>query len=238
MTPGLEGFAKLGNVVAGAGQGPDTTSDAYLSTLGQAYRVQGAGASRDKARSEARIAQLRAIAREGLGEQAVEAGYTPFQATVLQSNSTVDLDQLGKTQLPGSVENLRLGEEALLEGNTAAYNDRRALALGLEREPFELAAGGKAVFRPETGTVNLTDLGLEELGAIAALATARKASAGASNARADLVQRTDPNRPRGKDKPEAPSADDMPSPQSAEEFAKLPPGTKFRAPDGSVRIKP
>jgi hypothetical protein len=203
MTPGLEGFAKLGSVVAGAGG-----EGAYEDQLRTAFRVQTDQAKRDKARSDARIMHLREVARTGLEKRGQEAGYTPFQLAVLGSNATVDLDQLGKTQLPNAVANLALGQDALERGDVAGYNDRLAIATGREREPFSLAAGGKAAFRTDTGELELTPLGEAALRAEAALEVSRGASADASRARADattrqadarvdLTRRTDPNRPRG-----------------------------------------
>jgi hypothetical protein len=216
MTPGLEGFAKLGSVVAGAGG-----EGAYEDQLGTAFRLQTDEARRDKARSDARIMQLREIARTGLEKKGVDAGYTPFQMAVLGSNATVDLDQLGKTQLPNAVANLALGQEALQDGNVSGYNDRVAMALGQEREPYSVAAGGKATFRSDTGELGLTPLGEAALRAEAALEVSRGASAEASRARADattrqadaridLTNRTDPNRPRGTAKPKAAPAPPKP----------------------------
>jgi hypothetical protein len=203
MTPGLEGFAKLGSVVAGAGG-----EGAYEDQLGTAFRLQTDEARRDKARSDARIMQLREIARTGLEKKGAEAGYDPFRLAILGSNATVDLDQLGKLQMPNALENLQLGAEALEAGKADVYNDRLALATGKEREPYSVAAGGKATFRADTGDLNLTPLGEAALKAEAALEIARGAQASASRARADattkqadarvdLTNRTDPNRPRG-----------------------------------------
>lgn len=203
MTPGLEGFAKLGSVVGGAGG-----AGSYEEGLGAGFELQTDQAKRDRARSEARIAQLREIARTGLEKKGEAAGYDPFRLAILGSNTTVDLDQLGKLQMPNALENLQLGAEALEAGKADEYNDRLAMATGQEREPYSVAAGGKGVFRSDTGDLNLTPLGEAALKAEAALEVSRGASANAAQARADattrladakvdLTSRTDPNRPRG-----------------------------------------
>jgi hypothetical protein len=102
--------------------------------------------------------------------------------------------------------------EAAARGDTDAQNRQMALGQGKQYEPFKAAGGGNVVLNAGTGETQVTDLGQAVQMASEALAGARDASAGASNARRDLTQRTDPNRSRStkpKDAPAAPKAGDV-----------------------------
>lgn len=199
MANGMEGFAKLGELVGGGGRG-GVGSDAYVQGVTAGYKAQSAMFDADKSREEARIARAMAIARESIPEAIAEAEYAENQrallSAVLQSNRTMSLSQLGDLAVPQAGRAYEAAAEAAGQGNTMEQNRQTALATGKPFEPLDLDAGGKVVFNPATGQVDLTSLGDAALGSERALAGAREASADASRSRADLVDRTDPNRPR------------------------------------------
>lgn len=241
-----KGFSALGELVGG-GQGGGT-SDAYIDGMRTGYDTQRAGYSMDKARDEARISASMAMARESLPQFMADEGYRPVDSAVMGSNRTVSFTQLADFARPQTAGALEAADAALTDGNLPGYNARMAQARGKEYAPYSLAGGGSAVFRADTGDADMTALGESKVITEQLRAVAQEASAAASQGRAKAAEslagvrdRTDPNRPRGKanENPAvAEASTDMPAPKSAADFAKLPPGTRFLAPDGTVRIKP
>lgn len=237
-----DGFAGLGELVAGLGRGPDNTSDAYLSGLQQGYTTQRAGYLRDESREEARIARARAVAFDALPEAVRTAGYdprfAPLATAVLQANQTVDLNRLGDMAVPGAAGAFYAGAEKLRAGDVPGYNDELAIATGKERKPYALGAGGDLVYRADTGETALTDLGDAAVDSERALALAREASAAAAAARArasdataDLRGRTDPNRARTTTSGRTPSPAAAASNPAVASEDTPPPGAR-KAPDG------
>lgn len=124
------------------------------------------------------------------------------------------------------------------------FTDYNVPLVGLVNKPIETAdiKSGNIVMENYGGAPAIfpTEGEQARIGAAMALAAQRSAAAGASDARANLYGRTDPNRPRGgKDKkPSGNAVPSMPTPKSKADFDALPSGTRFTAPDGSVRVKP
>lgn len=199
MNAPYSGFKALGEVIGGSGA-PAQGSDAYLSGLTGGYRAQQAGYGRDKAREDARIARLMATAREAIPEALQGAGYQenmqPLLSAILQGNRTMNLNQLGDYAVVEAGPAFTASAEAAQAGNTEAQNRQMALARGQQYEPYSVAGGGDVLLNAGTGDTKLTDLGQAAVLAQEALAGARQASAAASEARADLTSRTDPNRSR------------------------------------------
>lgn len=199
MNAPYSGFKALGEVIGGSGA-PAQGSDAYLAGLTGGYRAQTAGSQRDRAREEARIARMMATAREAIPDALQTAGYQqnmqPLLGALLQGNRTMNLNQLGDYAVVEAGPAFTAAAEAAAQGDTATQNRQMALARGQQYEPFSVAGGGDVLLNAGTGDVQLTDLGQAAVAAQEALAGARQASAAASEARADLTQRTDPNRTR------------------------------------------
>lgn len=216
MAETFNGFRDLGALITGGGQ-PAEGSDAYLDGLKGGYDAQRSGFQRDKSREEARRARAMAIAREAIPDAIKTAGYQegmqPLLSAILQSNSTMDMDQLGQYQRVEAGPAFTAAATALRDGDTAGYNDELAIATGKERNPYSVVAGGDLVMREDTGDVELTDLGRADLVATEAMAGARQAQAAASQGRARAADasarasdalagvrdRTDPNRSKKTD---------------------------------------
>lgn len=225
-----DGIARLGEYIGGGGQ--STSSNAYLQGLTGGYKAQSAMHDADKSREEARIMRARAIARDSLPDALETAGYQenmrPLLAAVLGSNQTMDLDQLGKYAVVEAAPAFAAAAQAVGSGDIAEYNDQMALASGRERKPYTLDAGGRAVFRGDTGEVEFTPLGDAAVESEAALELARQAharasdaSAGASRSLGSLRDRTDPNRPRtGAGKTENPTSESAVLAQARDAIAR------------------
>lgn len=200
------GFFALGDVLGGGGGG-GTGSEAYLQGLRGGYQAQEAMSDAEKAREEARLMRSRNIARESIPDALAQADYLeklqPLLQAVLLSNNTVDLDQLGDLAVPQAGAAFEAAAAAAATGDTEGQNRQTALAAGKPFEPFELAAGGKAVFNPGSGAVDLTALGDAAFGSEQALAASREASAAASRARRDHTVDTTENPERYRAPPKA-----------------------------------
>lgn len=200
MNAPYNGFRALGEVLGGSGA-PAQGSEAYMDGMMGGYKVQSAGFGRDKAREEARIARSKAVARDALGDAARAFYKDPelgdLAAALFGSANTPSANQLGKMQVPTALPAFEAAAEAADLGNVAAQNQQTALATGKPYEPYSVAGGGDILLNAGTGETQLTDLGQAVKLAQDALAGSRQASGAASRARADLTERTDPNRPRG-----------------------------------------
>lgn len=217
MANGMQGWADLGALIAG-GMGDRGPSDAYMGGLQEGYQARRAQYSADEAREKARIARLRAMAREAIPEALATAEYDermrPLLAAVLQGNQTMDLGQLDEFKRPGTVAALDLAAAAMGEGNIADYNAQMALAQGREYNPYTIASGGKAVLRKDTGDLTLTDLGETALDAAAALAEQRRAAGAAATTRAEAAAERDRRPPaerkaKAAEAPKPPKAGDV-----------------------------
>lgn len=202
----MDGFEALGELIGGAGAS-GTGSEAYLQGLTGGHKARSAMYDADKSREEARIMRARAIAREALPD-AIGGVYTDprmaaLASAVLGSNATADIDQLGDLAVPTALPAYEAAAAAAATGDTAAQNRATALAGGDQYEPFDLDAGGKAVFRPDTGEVAMTALGDLVMDSEAAQAQQRLASAGASSARADATRDRTANPERYRAPPKA-----------------------------------
>lgn len=226
MANGMDGFAKLGELITGGG-GSGNGSQAYVGGYTEGQKARGAMYDADKSREEARIARAMAIARESIPDAVAQAEYAENQralvAATLMASPTVDLRRLGALAVPQAGAAYQAAATAAGEGDAMEQNRQTALATGKPFEPYEDAAGGKAVLNPATGDIELTALGDAALGSQQALTTAREASAAASQSRADLTARTDPNRPRssggGAAKPEDPTSEKAVLAQAREAIA-------------------
>lgn len=196
MPNGYEGFAKLGDLLLG---GPEQRAQADVPKYyEQASRANRAGHDALKALEQARIATAQRIARENLPAAIAAtpslAGNGDLAAAILgmatgQPNLGTFTNGLGDLS---EMEMDRQIQEKLDAGDMAGA--QRISAVKTDKVLPTLGAGGKVVFAPVTGGVDLTALGDAAVGAENALGTQRLADAGADSALADLRHRTDPNR--------------------------------------------
>lgn len=181
----MSGWQALGEMITGQVGDPG----AYQSGLKEGYTTQKAMQDARRAQSLAIIDEMRARSRgQVTGEALKELGFTQgadVLANILGSNSTMNMNQLGDFQRPGQVE---AGAQArTLLGDTPDIEaGNRALAFmeGDQYEPYSLGAGGKAVFRGDTGEVGMTELGEVAVDAQGALADRRRRPPAAGGGRA------------------------------------------------------
>lgn len=242
------GWAALGEMAAGNIGTPGVYEDA----LKERYSTEKALQDARRARSQALIDSVRARARQSVTPELVQsalggdvAAQAALGASVLGSNQTMNLGQLGEYARPHYGQNINAAQEAIEAGDAATYNRFNAAALGEEFQPT-IELGGAYInngadvvagdpFVPTAGT--LGDIERDQAQAQADLIRARAAAA-RDNARADVyAAQADAGgfRPTKADAPEAPQ---IARPQSKADFDALPSGTQFIAPDGTLRIKP
>lgn len=172
----MNGWQALGEMMTGQ----VGTPGAYHTGLREGYTAEKAMQDARRAQALATIDMMRVRAREGINGAALqELGYSeaaaPVLANILGANSTVNLGQLGDFQRPGYDLAARQAQSIL--GDTPdveAANRATAFMEGKQYEPYALAGGGKAVFRGDTGDVELTPLGEADLAAENALADRRR----------------------------------------------------------------
>lgn len=175
------GFGVLGDIVTG---GANRRAEAsYGKHLGESVRGYS---ELDKARivraqANARDALPAAIAGDPvLGQRADLASAILGMATG-QPNLNTYTSGLGDL---GDMEIDRQITDALAAGDQRTA--RNLSAVKTDKVLPDLGAGGKVVFDPASGDVALTPLGGADVAATEALGAQRRASAGASNARAGL----------------------------------------------------
>lgn len=196
MPKGYEGFAKLGDVLLG---GPQARAQENYPK----YVREAAGGA--KALDQAAIVRAQRIARESLpaaiADNPAFAGNGDLATAIL--GMATGQPNLGT--LTGGLADLsdmeldRQIRERLESGDVPGA--QRLSAVKTDKVLPSLEAGGKAVFTPVTGGVDMTPLGDADVLADEALAGQRQASsaadmarAGAFDALADLRGRTDPNK--------------------------------------------
>lgn len=171
----MSGWQALGEMLTGQ----VGTPGAYQTGLREGYTAEKAMQDARRAQALATIDMMRLRAREGVtGAALQELGYgaeAEVLANILGSNATMNMSQLGDFQRPGAVE--AAAQARTLLGDTPdieAGNRGLALYEGKPYEPYALGAGGKTVFRGDTGSVELTPLGEADLAAENALADRRR----------------------------------------------------------------
>lgn len=186
MATGYEGFAALGDVLFG---GPGNRAEAdYPKHYKEAAQANAAGSDALRALERARIERSKRLARDNLAP-AIAAhpvlGQNADLATAVlgmasgQPNLgsyTNGLGDLADIELDTQIRSrLEAGDIAGAQTLSAVKTDKVLPTLG---------AGGKAVFTPVTGDVDITALGDAQLFADDALAQQRLASASVSRAKA------------------------------------------------------
>jgi hypothetical protein len=142
--PGYEGFAALGQMLGGGVGKPgvyeDTLKKAYSADeqLQQARRARSL-ALIDSGRLDNRNAVTPALLQAALGGD-IEAQAT-LGSSVLGSNSTMNMGQLGDYQRPHYGQNLNTAQEALEAGNIPTYNKFNAAAEGKNYQPVRALGG-------------------------------------------------------------------------------------------------
>lgn len=175
------GFATLGDIITGgARREAEANYPKYLGEAANGYKALDLAAE-ERAKRLAREAvgeRYRAwAASQGLSPEAADLGATFATGGNMNFNT-----QMGGTGRLADMEMDRQITQALADGDLERA--QRISAVKTDKVLPTLGAGGKAVFTPVTGGVEMTSLGDAALGAENALAAQRQASAAASTSRA------------------------------------------------------
>ncbi len=142
--PDYAGFQALGEVLAG-GIG---TPGAYQKELKQTYSTEEQLQQARRARALAMIDASRAEQRTAITPELVAAyqqgdpeATAALGASVLGSNSTVNMRQLGASQRPFFAENSSAAQAALQTGDVGSYNKYNAAAEGKSYQPTQVLGG-------------------------------------------------------------------------------------------------
>ena len=157
---GFEGFAELGEAVTG-GLG---TPGAFEGGLKEGFTLEKAMQDARRARSLATIDATRADSRAGITQELVMAAMNgdleaqaALGAGILGGNQTMNLNQLGKFQLPGFGQAVNIQREALLGDTPDANLANRARAF-IEGKEFQPVIVGGGAFRENGVTLGELDM--------------------------------------------------------------------------------
>ena len=179
------GFATLGDIITGgARREAEANYPKYLA------EAAGYGKALDVAAQE----RAKRLARDVVGEKyrawAASQGLSPEAADLGATYATGGNMNLN-TQIAGSERLQDMGFDRLIDEALLAGDQKRAQQLSAVKTDHvlpTLGAGGKVVFTPVTGGVELTNLGDAALGAENALAEQRAAAANSSMRRASVAE--------------------------------------------------
>ena len=176
------GFATLGDIITGGSRREAEAN--YPKYLAEAA---GYGKALDVAAQE----RAKRLARDVVGEKyrawAASQGLSPEAADLGATYATGGNMNLN-TQIAGSERLQDMGFDRLIDEALQAGDQKRAQQLSAVKTDKilpTLEAGGKAVFTPVTGGVELTNLGDAAIGAENALAEQRAAAGRLSNVKAN-----------------------------------------------------
>lgn len=225
----VRGGHALGEILTGQIGTPGVYEDTLKKVYGTEEQLQQARRERSRAMTAKRMFDARSAITEELlarvfsgdPQAAAELG-----AAALGSNQTVNLGQLGKRQRPFYDQNVIAAQEALESGNFVDYNRFNAGALGDEYDPIKQEGN---VLRP-------LGEGIDSEGFVMIPTPESAERIAATQARvAQGQQRTDAAVARAK---RAPASRSVQKVMTEAEYKRLPSGTQYQHPDGSIRVKP
>lgn len=142
--PGYEGYAALGELLGGGIGKPGV----YEDTLKKAYSTDEQLQQARRARSQAMIDAGRLESRNSVTTELLQAALggdinaqAALGASVLGSNQTMSLGQLGDYQRPHYGQNVNAAQEALGSGDIGTYNKFNAAAEGKSYQPTMVLGG-------------------------------------------------------------------------------------------------